>query len=212
MGTILRVWGIDVTALVASLGLGGLAFALAAKDTAANLFGSFAILADKSVRIGEWISVDGVEGVVEEMGMRTTKIRSFEKSLITVPNSIVANAPIENFSRRQTRRIKLYISLTYETTAKQIEQIVSDIKKMLSKHEYIAQNETTIVRFESFNDSSLDIFVYTFAKGANWQRYLQTKEDIMLKIMHIVETNGSSFAFPTRSVYLQKLSTDESQK
>ena len=99
LAAMLMVWGINVTAVVASLGLGGLAFALAAKDTAANLFASFALLADKSIRIGEWIKVDGVEGVVEDVGMRTTKIRSFQKSLITVPNHIVANNPIENFSR-----------------------------------------------------------------------------------------------------------------
>ncbi|NKQ40031.1 MAG: mechanosensitive ion channel, partial [Sulfurovum sp.] len=99
LASMLQVWGINVTALIASLGLGGLAFALAAKDTAANLFGSFAILADKSIRIGEWIKVDRVEGVVEDIGMRTTKIRTFEKSLITMPNQVVANSPIENFSR-----------------------------------------------------------------------------------------------------------------
>jgi MscS family membrane protein len=97
LGAMLQVWGINVTALVASLGIGGLAFALAAKDTAANLFGSFSLLADKSIRIGEWIKVNDVEGTVETIGMRTTKIRSFQKSLITVPNHIVANNPIENW-------------------------------------------------------------------------------------------------------------------
>jgi len=118
LAAILQVWGINVTALIASLGLGGLAFALAAKDTAANLFGSFAILADKSIRIGEWIKVDNIEGTVEDIGMRTTKIRSFEKSLIAVPNSIVANDSIENFSRRGVRRIKMRIGLTYDTNSK----------------------------------------------------------------------------------------------
>ncbi len=111
-GAMLQVWGINVTALIASLGLGGLAFALAAKDTASNLFGSFALLADKSIRIGEWIKVGGVEGTVEDIGMRTTKIRSFQKSLITIPNQIVSNSPIENFSRRGIRRIKMRIGIT----------------------------------------------------------------------------------------------------
>ena len=207
LASILQVWGINVTALIASLGLGGLAFALAAKDTAANLFGSFAILADKSIRIGEWIRVENVEGIVEDIGMRTTKIRSFEKSLITVPNSIVANAPIENFSRRKVRRIKMHIGLVYSTTQEQIEKIVSEIRTMLKNHEGIAQNETTLVNFDNFNDSSLDIFIYTFTATANWERYLEIREDINLKIMEIVEKNGSEFAFPSRSIYVESLPT-----
>jgi MscS family membrane protein len=133
----LMVWGINVTAVVASLGLGGLAFALAAKDTASNLFGSFALLADKSIRIGEWVKVGGVEGVVEDVGMRTTKIRSFQKSLITVPNSIVSNSPIENFSRRGIRRIKMHLGLTYTTSSEQLIQIIKEIKSMLEAHEGI---------------------------------------------------------------------------
>jgi len=202
---ILQVWGINVTALIASLGLGGLAFALAAKDTAANLFGSFAILADKSIRIGEWIKVENVEGVVEDIGMRTTKIRSFEKSLITVPNSIVANAPIENFSRRGVRRIKMHIGLVYGTSQEQIGKIVSEIKTMLQNHEGISQKETMLVNFDNFGDSSLDIFIYTFTATANWERYLAIREDINLKIMEIVEKNGSEFAFPSRSIYVESL-------
>ena len=205
LAAMLQVWGINVTALIASLGLGGLAFALAAKDTAANLFGSFAILADKSIRIGEWIKVDGVEGVVEDVGMRTTKIRSFEKSLITVPNSIVANAPIENYSRRGVRRIKMHIGLVYGTSQSQIATIVSEIKSMLQNHEGISQKETMLVNFDNFGDSSLDIFIYTFTATANWERYLAIREDINLKIMQIVENNGSSFAFPSRSIYVESL-------
>ena len=205
LAAILQVWGINITALIASLGLGGLAFALAAKDTAANLFGSFAILADKSIRIGEWIKVDGIEGVVEDIGMRTTKIRSFEKSLITVPNSIVANAPIENFSRRGVRRIKMHIGLVYGTSHSQIAAIVSEIKSMLQNHKDISQKETMLVNFDHFGDSSLDIFIYTFADTANWEHYLAIREDINLKIMQIVEANNSSFAFPSRSIYVESM-------
>jgi len=205
LGAMLQVWGINVTALVASLGLGGLAFALAAKDTAANLFGSFALLADKSVRIGEWIKVGGVEGTVEDIGMRTTKIRSFEKSLITVPNQIVSNSPIENFSRRGVRRIKMYIGVTYGTTADQMNAIVTDIREMLHNHEKISQNETLLVNFESFGDSSLNIFIHAFTNTANWERYLNIREDIHLKIMKIVEDHGSSFAFPSQSLYVEQL-------
>jgi MscS family membrane protein len=204
LGAMLQVWGINVTALVASLGLGGLAFALAAKDTAANMFGSFALLADKSIRIGEWIKVDGVEGTVEDIGMRTTKIRSFEKSLITVPNQIVSNSPIENFSRRGVRRINMKIGLTYGTSGDQMNAIVKEIKAMLQGHENISQKETLLVNFESFGDSSLNILIYTFTNTSNWERYLNIREDIHLKIMQIVEENGSSFAFPSRSIYVEQ--------
>ncbi len=209
LGAILSVWGINVTALIASLGLGGLAFALAAKDTASNLFGSFALLADKSIRIGEWVKVGGVEGVVEDVGMRTTKIRSFQKSLITVPNQLVANQPIENFSRRGVRRIKMHIGLTYGTTSEQIVKIKNDIEQMLRNHEGISQKETLLVYFDSFGASSLDIFIYTFTATANWAKYLEIKEDIHIKIMQIVEQNGSSFAFPSQSIYVESLPSEE---
>jgi MscS family membrane protein len=209
LGAMLQVWGINVTALVASLGIGGLAFALAAKDTAANLFGSFSLLADKSIRIGEWIKVNGVEGTVETIGMRTTKIRSFQKSLITVPNHIVANNPIENFSRRGIRRIKMHIGLTYSTNSEQIRNIMADIKEMLKQHEGISQNDSLMVNFDTFGDSSLNIFIYTFTKTANWAKYLEIREDVNLQIMKIVEDNGSSFAFPSQSIYVESLPSEE---
>ncbi len=205
LAAMLTVWGINVTGLIASLGLGGLAFALAAKDTASNLFGSFALLADKSIRIGEWVKVGGVEGVVEDVGMRTTKIRSFQKTLITVPNQLVANKPIENFSRRGIRRIKMHIGLTYGTTSAQIVAIKNDIELMLKKHEGISQKDSLMVYFDSFGDSSLNIFIYTFTATANWAKYLEIREDIHIKIMKIVEENGSSFAFPSQSIYVESL-------
>ena len=205
LASILQVWGINVTALIASLGLGGLAFALAAKDTASNLFGSFALLADKSVRIGEWIKVGEHEGVVEAVGMRTTKIRSFEKSLITVPNQLIANTPIENYSRRGIRRIKMRIGLTYDTSSSQINTIVEEIKSMLQTHENISSKDTLLVNFESFGDSALNIFVYTFTSTANWDKYLNIREDIHFKIMQIVEKNHAAFAFPSQSLYVEKM-------
>jgi len=205
LGAMLQVWGINVTALVASLGIGGLAFALAAKDTASNLFGSFALLADKSIRIGEWIKVGSTEGVVEAIGMRTTKIRSFGKSLITVPNQMIANTPIENFSRRGVRRIKMRIGLTYGTSSEQMTKIVEEIKYMLHNHEGISQKETLLVNFESFGDSALNIFIYTFTATANWAKYLAIREDVHIHIMKIVEDNQSSFAFPSQSIYIEEL-------
>lgn len=205
LGSILQVWGINVAGLVAGLGIGGLAFALAAKDTAANLFGSIALLLDKSIRIGEWIKIDDVEGVVEDIGIRTTKIRSFKKSLITLPNQMLANSPIENFSRRGIRRIKMNIGLTYDASSKQIEKVILDIKTMLRNHEGIAQDETMLVNFTSFDDSSLGILIYTFSKTSNWERYLAIKEEVNLNVMKIVEENNVAFAFPSQSLYIESM-------
>jgi len=207
--SILSLWGVNVTALLASLGLGGLAFALAAKDTAANLFGSIAILLDKSIKIGDWIKVDGVEGIVEDIGMRTTKIRTFYKSLVAVPNQIVASSHIENFSRRNIRRILMRLGLTYETTNSQLEAIIKDIKKMLQSHSGIAQDELLFVNFDNFGDSAKEVFVYTFTNTASWQEYLTIREDIHYKIEEIVLKNGSSFAFPSQSLYIESVPNND---
>jgi MscS family membrane protein len=200
----LQVWGINVSAFIASLGLGGLAFALAAKDTAANLFGGLTLLADKSLKMDDWIKVGNVEGVVEDIGLRTTKIRTFEKSLITVPNQILANKPVENFSRRGIRRIKFRVGLTYNTPSNTLEEIVSNITSMLQNHSDIAQDATMLVRFDKFEDSSLSIFVYTFTSTANWARYLEIKENINIQIMKIIENHNAEFAFPSQTLYIEK--------
>ena len=202
---ILQEWGINVSALLASLGLGGLAFALAAKDTAANLFGGLTVLADKSMKVGDWIKIGDVEGIVEDIGLRTTKIRSFEKSLITVPNQVLANQSLENFSRRGVRRIKMTVGLTYSTTGEQMRKILEDIRTMLREHPRIAKDQLLMVYFTDFGDSSLDIFIYCFTDTANWEEYLSIREDVNLRIMDIVERNGADFAFPSRSIYVETL-------
>jgi len=203
---ILQEWGINVSALIASLGIGGLAIALAAKDTIANLFGGISILLDKVYKIGDWVKIDGkVEGIVEDIGIRTTKIRSFDKSLITVPNSYIANSDVENFSRRNIRRIKMIIGVVYSTPKETLEKIVNEIREMLYNHPGIEKSQVIMVHFDEFGDSSLNIFVYCYANTSNWGKWLEIKEDVMFKIMEIVEKNGSSFAFPSRSIYVEQL-------
>ncbi len=202
---VLQEWGINVSALLASLGLGGLAFALAARDTAANLFGGLTILADKSMKVGDWVKIGSVEGIVEDIGLRTTKIRSFEKSYITVPNQYISNQPLENFSRRKVRRIKMTIGITYDTSREQVVKILEDIRDMLKNHPGIAKDQLLMVYFTEFGESSLDIFIYCFTNTAKWSEYLAIREDVNLKIMEIVEKHGSSFAFPSRSIYVEKM-------
>lgn len=201
--SLLQDWGINVSGFIASLGLGGLAFALAAKDTAANIFGGVAILTDNIFKIGEWIKVAGVEGIVEEIGIRTTKIRAFDKRLIVVPNATIANSNVENFSRRDKRRIMMRIGLLYSTPIETIQKIVDEIREMLLKHPEIAKDESLLIYFDEFEDSSISIFCYFFTTTAVWKEYLRIKEDINLKIKEIVEKNGSGFAFPSNSIYFE---------
>ena len=202
---ILQEWGINISAVIASLGLGGLAFALAAKDTAANLFGGLTVLVDKTMKVGDWIKIGDVEGIVEDIGLRSSKIRSFEKSLIIIPNQILANQSLENFSRRNVRRIKMIIGVTYSTTREQMVKILNEIRNMLKTHPRIAKDQLLMVYFTDFGDSSLNIFIYCFTNTAKWEEYLAIREDVNLKIMEIIERNGASFAFPSTSIYVEKL-------
>jgi MscS family membrane protein len=199
---ILQSWGYNVTGFVASLGIGGLAFALAAKDTAANLFGSLVIFGDKPFEIGDWIKTDEVEGTVEDIGIRSTKVRTFAQALVHVPNATLANSAIINWSRMGKRRIKMNVGLTYETTEAQMRTIVEQIRSMLQGHEEIDQS-TLFIHFTDYSESSLDIFCYFFTKTTVWGEYLRVREDVNLKIKKIVEENGSAFAFPSRTVYLE---------
>ncbi len=201
---ILQEWGINVSAFVASLGLGGLAFALAAKDTVANLFGSLVIFGDRPFKVGDWVETPLVEGFIEEIGIRSTKVRTFAQALVSVPNATLANTPITNWSRMGKRRIRTRIGLTYNTTVEQMQAIVGDIKTMLKHHPEIHQ-ETILVNFDEFENSALSIFLYCFTKTTVWNDYLHVKEDVNFKIMQIVAKHGTSFAFPSQSLYVESL-------
>lgn len=200
--SILNEWGYNITGFLASLGLVGMAVALAAKDTVANLFGSLVIFSDKPFKIGDWVKTSSVEGIVEEVGIRSTKIRTFAQALVSVPNASLANEPILNWSKMGKRRIKMTIGLTYSTTSVQMNAVLKEIREYLSNSEDIDQNQI-MIHFTEFQDSSLGIFCYFFTKTIVWAEFLQIKEKINLKIMEIVEKNGCSFAFPSQSIYIE---------
>lgn len=199
---IMNVWGYNISGFLASLGLVGMALALAAKDTASNLFGSLVIFSDRPFKIGDWIKTPDVEGIVEQIGIRSTKIRTFAQAIVTVPNAVLANSAILNWSRMGKRRIKMNIGLTYSTTQEQMQNIVSQLREMLVQHKEIHQ-DTIFIYFTDFQDSSLGIFCYFFTKTTNWGEYMRVREDVNLKIMKIVEDNHASFAFPSRSIYVE---------
>jgi MscS family membrane protein len=199
--TILQIWDIDVAGILTGLGLGGLAFALAAKDTAANLFGSITIMADKPFKPGDWIKTSQAEGVVEEIGFRSTKIRTFEQAVTIIPNSIMSNEPIVNWSRMGKRRISFRLGVSYSTTDNQMRECVKRLRSLLTNHPDI-HKETIFVYFERFGESSLDIFMYFFTKTTVWEKFLEVQEDVNLKIVGVLKDLGISIALPARSIYL----------
>jgi len=194
--------GYSISGLLASLGIGGLAVALAAKDTLSNVFGSIMIILDRPFHIGDWVKAGEIEGIVEEVGFRSTKIRTFAKTLISIPNSTLTNMAIDNFSRMPKRRIKLNVGVTYETTPEKMREAIGRIRTMLAEHPAIDQ-EFFLVNFTDFGASSLDIMVYCFTSTTVWGEYLDAREDVCLKIMGILEELGLEIAFPSRSVYLR---------
>lgn len=202
---ILDEWGINVTGFLASLGIVGMAVALAAKDFVANLFGSLTIFLDKTFKKGDWIMTPHVEGTVEEIGLRATKIRTFADAEETIPNATLANHAMTNWSRMNKRRIKMRIGLEYSTSRAQVQKILKDLQDFISNHEEIHQNSTQLIHLVEFNDSSIDILLYYFTKTTNWAKWMEVREENMLEFMRIVEENGSAFAFPSRSLYIESM-------
>ncbi len=201
---ILSTWGINITGFVASLGLVGMAFALAAKDTASNFFGSMVLFTDQPFKVGDWIKTPEVEGTIESIGIRSTKVRTFARALVSVPNGNLANAAILNWSEMNKRQIKMTLGLTYSTTATQMKNILTEMRELLKNDEDIHQ-QTIYIHFTEFQDSALGIFCYFFTKTTKWGEYMEVRERINLELMEIVERNGAGFAFPSQSLYVESM-------
>lgn len=199
---ILGSWGYDINGLIAGLGIGGLAVALAAQETIANLLGYFVILADEPFTVGEYIVFNNIAGTVEHIGFRSTRIRVLDQSLVSVPNNTVMNASITNWSRLTKRRLNMTIGIQYGSSPDQILSVVQDIREMLQHHEQVQEDSVT-VQFVEFNASSLDIMVICFINTPAWGDFQAVKQDINLKIIDIVNKHGVSIAFPSRTVYLE---------
>jgi MscS family membrane protein len=206
----IQTFGYPVTGVIASLGIGGLAFALAAKDSISNIFGSLMIIFDRPFHVGDWIKAGDMEGTVEEVGFRSTKIRTFAKTLISVPNNIIANLALDNYSRMPKRRIRLTVGVSYDATPTQMREAVSRIRELLRTHPAIDQ-DFFLVNFTDFGASSLDIMVYCFTTTTVWGEYLDAREDVCLKIMDALEELGLEIAFPSTTVYLRQDGSDSMQ-
>ncbi len=197
-------WGYSIQGFITGLGLGGLAFALAAKDAAANIIAGIFIILDKPFSIGDWVSSEGLEGTIEDISFRSTRIRTFDQAVITVPNSKLSNEPVTNFSRRCKRRVNFNLAINYRTSREQLEICVGEIRNAIENHPEV-NREIVHVRFDKFNDSSLDIFIYFFIETSELAQYLRVKENINFTIMDILQKQGVSIAFPSTSVYLEKV-------
>ena len=198
--------GYSVSGLVASLGLGGLTVALAAKDAVSNFFGSIIIILDSPFKIGDWIRTGDVEGVVEAIGFRSTKIRTFEKSLVTVPNFAIANQSVENFTIRDRRRIKMTVGIEYRTPLARVERALTRIRELIDTSEGLHQ-DFYLVNLNQLGDSALEIFVYCFTRTSVWTDYMTIREQFLLNILGLLEEEGVQVAFPSQSVYLESVPT-----
>ncbi len=198
---VLPTLGVEITAVLAFGGIGGIAVGFASQDLLANFFGGLMIYLDRPFAIGDWIrSPDKeIEGTVEKIGWRLTIVRTFDKRPLYVPNSVFNKLSLENPSRMSHRRIYETIGIRYRDADK-MDAIVEDVKTMLRTHEEIDTSQTMIVNFNSFAPSSLDFFVYTFTKTTNWVRFHEIKQDVLLRIVAIIHSRGADIAFPTTTI------------
>ncbi len=209
VATILQIWGIQVAPIIAGAGLFGVAVALGAQDLFKNLIAGLLIIGEKRFRKGHTIKVEGVvEGTVESIGFRSTVIRRFDKTPVMVPNTNLADTAVINLSERSHRRIYWNIGLEYRTTIHQLQIIREKIEQyVINSPEFVSPQEIeTFVRIDSFTASSIDIMLYCFTHTTQWSEWLKVKEDLAIQVKQIVESTGAGFAFPSQSLYIEKLS------
>jgi MscS family membrane protein len=199
---VLDGFGFDVTAILAGLGVGGIAVALAAQKSIENLFGGISLYADRPVRVGDFCRFGETVGTIEDIGLRSTRVRTLERSVVTVPNAEFASLQIENFSRRDRFWYHPTIGLRYETTPDQLRYVLVEVRRMLYSHPKVDPNPARI-RFERFGAYALDLEVFAYVLAPDFDAFLEVAEDLNLRIMDIVAAAGSSFAFPSQTAYLE---------
>lgn len=193
------VFNLNVATIIAGLGIGGIAVALAAQDTLQNLLGSFTIFADKPFVVGDLVRIDKYEGTIEKVGFRSTLIRTLDKTMVIIPNKKMVDSPLENLSLRNLRRMKFNIGLKYDTPSAVMLKISKEIEKFVNDH--VATSNETLVTFDSFGESSLNIQVLYFINVVEYNDYMNIRQEINYGIMKIVSDNGAGFAFPSQTVY-----------
>lgn len=206
--TILEIWGIRVGPIIAGLGLFGVAVALGAQDLFKNLISGILLLAERRFKIGDWIQVSGVvEGTVEQIGFRSTRIRRFDKAPVFVPNTLLSDNTVINFTSMTFRRISWLVGLEYRTTVAQLRTIRQRIETWITEHDAFVNPPAAplFVRIDNFSDSSIDMKIYCFTRTTVWGEWLALKEELICAIKEIVEEEGSGFAFPSQSLYVETM-------
>ncbi len=196
--------GVEVTSLVAGLGLGGLAVALAAQDTIRNVLGGVTIFADRPFQVGDWVLVDDIEGTVEHVGFRSSHVRTFYNSVVTVPNARIVDTHVDNMGMREWRRYKATLGLAYDTTPEQVQAFVEGVRALIRSNPGM-RKDYYIVEFTGFGGSSLDVLVYSFIKAADWNEELRTRHVLNLDIMRLAEDLGVEFAYPTQTLHVASM-------
>lgn len=195
------IFSVNVTTVIASLGIGGLVIALAAKDSVENIFGSITILFDMPFGIGDWVKVGSVDGVVEEINLRSTRIRTFEDSIITLPNSNLIKASVENLGRRRFRRLRTQLGLEYGTPPEKIDQFCVELRQLFTDHPNIRPD---VIRagLDEMAENSLNVLIYIYIEAKDFNEELEVKHGLMLEILRLAKRLEVQFAFPTRTVHL----------
>ena len=203
--------GYSITTLVAGLGLGGLAIALAAQDTLANVVGSLAIVGDRPFQVGDWVLVDGYEGTVERVGLRSTRVRTFYDSVVSVPNSKVVNSIVDNMGQRKFRRMKHMLALRYDTDPDRIQAFVDGVRGLILKNPAM-RHDYFEIHLNRFSDSSVDVLVYCFFRVPGWHEELTERHNFLLSILRLAKEVGVEFAFPTRTLALEQTAGDNTHQ
>lgn len=199
----MQLKGYPVTGIITGLGIGGLAFAFAAQDSIAGIFASVALFLDKPFMVGDFIQVGSLSGTVEEIGLRSTRIRTLGKTLVTIPNKEIVDSTIDNLSKRPVRRCEISIGVTYDATAEQMEKLVTALRELLVTDE-MAEENGSYVHFNTFGDSALIVDMVFFIRTIDYAEFLEARQAINIRIMNIVQELGMDFAFPSTTVYLEK--------
>ena len=200
---VLQNLGVNVTALITGLGVGGLAIALAAQKTLENLFGGISLAVDQPVRVGDFCKFGDKTGVVEDVGLRSTRVRTNDRTVITVPNAEFSSMQLENYALRDKMRIYITLGLRYETTAEQLRFLLVELRKLLLAHPRVLDDPAR-VRFVGFGAYSLDLEVFAYVDTEDFNEFLAVREDVYLRMMDVVEESGSDFAFPSQTTYLER--------
>jgi MscS family membrane protein len=198
---LLRLSGFDLTAVLTGLGLGGVAIAFAAQKTLENLFGGIMVISDKPIQVGDFCRAGEFQGVVEDIGLRSTRLRTLDRTVVSIPNGQLATMSLENFTLRDRIRFRHVIGLRYETAADQLRYVLAEIRRLLYEHSKVDSQDAR-VRFVAFGHSSLDVEILAYVMATDFAVFLAIQEDLLLRIMDIIEASGTSVAFPSQTTYV----------